>query len=131
VLGALEYFLPEVLGELYKEWQGESLDGFYPRVFRKTGTNEIELFGLCILISDQTLAPIHLSMQLDLHKDEVSWLLLKIGEKLTGEPGETGKRGMKRLPYSCLEKAKSRVYRLSGNPDQIDWVYKVTYGEKH
>jgi hypothetical protein len=130
VLAGLEFFLPDVLGELYTEWKGESFDGFYPVILRKVGDGEIELFGQCILISDQTLVPIYLSLQIDPSRDEVSWLVLKIGEKLTGERGETGRRGMKRLPYSSLDSALSKIYRLDGDTGKIDWVYKVTYGEK-
>ena len=124
---ALELFLPDVLTELYDEWQRESLDGFYPIRLRKVGDREIELFGLCILISDQALAPIYLQLQLDPTQDEISWLILKLGEKLQdrGERGAT----MQRTPYSSLDSALTRIYRL-GEPDQIDWAYKVTFGEK-
>jgi hypothetical protein len=35
-LTGLEYFVPEVLSEVYPEWRKESLDGFYPLVAKKT-----------------------------------------------------------------------------------------------
>jgi hypothetical protein len=130
VLAGLEFFLPEVLGELYTEWRGDSFDGFYPAILRKAGDCELEFFGLGILINDQTLVPIYLSLQVDPRRDEVSWLMLKIGEKLTGERGETGRRGMKRLDYSSLNSALSRIYRLDGDTYKIDWAYKVTLGER-
>ena len=112
VLAGLEYFLPGVLGELYPEWLGDSLDGFVPMVMKKAGDDEFELFGLAIMINDQTLAPIHLLLQLDASRDEVSWMALKFGEKLTGRPGETGKHGMRREPYSSLDLVLRRIYRL-------------------
>lgn len=130
VLAGLEYFLPGVLGELYPEWLGDSLDGFVPMIMKKTGDDEFELFGLAILIGDQTLVPIHVLLQLDTSGDEVSWMALKIGEKLTGQPSETGKRGMRREPYSSLDLAFRRIYRLDRNADLIDWRYKVTFGER-
>jgi hypothetical protein len=40
---------------------------------------------------------------------------------------------MVRTPCGALDKAMHRMYEycfLDGNRDTIDWVYKVTYGEK-
>jgi hypothetical protein len=82
------------------------------------------------MITDQTLVPIHLLLQLDASRDEVSWMVLKIGENLTGQHGETGKRGMRRVPYSSLDLARRRMYQLDGNADLIVWRYKVTFGER-
>ena len=61
---SFEFFLPEVLREVYGEWRHESLDGVCPRIFRKIGDREAELLGLAIFISDQTLTPIHFQLQL-------------------------------------------------------------------
>lgn len=130
LLTALSWFVPELLGEIYEEWRGESLDGIYPVRSQKIGEFEIEIFGLCILLSDQTLVPIYLALQIDPATNEISWGLLQVGEKLTGAPGETGTRGMLRVPYDFLYSELKRIYRLNGNPDKIDWRYKVTFGER-
>jgi hypothetical protein len=55
---SLEFYLPEVLADIYREWEQESLDGFYFTVGKKRDEFEAEFFGLCIIISDETLTPI-------------------------------------------------------------------------
>ena len=124
VQSGLESFVPEVLREIHAEWHNESLDGFYPVVARKTETAEIEMVGLCILISDQTLTPIYLRFQIAPSADEVSWFECHLGER--------GKNGIVRMPYGSLDKALhreyERLYLLDGQDDTIDWVYKVTFG---
>jgi hypothetical protein len=118
LLPGLEFFIPEVLRELYPEWDQESLDGIIPIVARQSG-EEVELFGLCVIISDQTLTPIHLGLQVSSTSDEVSWLECRLGER--------GEHGMVRWPYEAVEK---RLHSLEGREDKIDWVYKVTYGQR-
>lgn len=125
VLNGLEFFLPVILREIHNEWKYESLDGIYPVVARKTGAGEVDIFGLCILISDQTLTPLHLRFQIASFEDEISWLECNLGEQ--------GEQGMVRIPYDALNAAFKRVYgvwALEGNSDKIDWVYKVTFGER-
>lgn len=118
---ALEYFLPEVLGEIHPEWMDESLDGIYPEVARKAGVDEIEIIGLCIIISDQTLTPLHLRLQLDSVDDAVSWLDCRLGESTAD--------GMLRVPYSRSIVYGSKLHVLA-RLDSIDWVYRVGYGER-
>ena len=121
-LSALDIFVPQVLGEVYPKWRGESLDGIIPVVVRKTADREIEIFGLCFLISDGSLTPIHLRLHIALTLDEVAWLECRLGQK--------GPKGMIRRPAEDLDAALKRLYLLDGNADLIDWVYKVTFGEK-
>jgi hypothetical protein len=119
VLDGLEYFLPEVLQEIYREWKHESLDGFLPVVARKTREGEAEFFGLCIIISDQTLTPFHLWLQGALSTDAVSWLECRLGER--------GENGMVRTPYKNKER---KLNALEGKAGLIEWVYKVTFGQR-
>jgi hypothetical protein len=121
-LSGLERFLPDVLAEVYAEWNSESLDGIYPVQARRIGGGEAEIFGQCILISDQTLTPLHLRLQLSPVVDEISWLECRIGER--------GKHGMVRMPYDRLNANFKRLYLLDGRADMIDWVYKVTFGRR-
>jgi hypothetical protein len=121
VLSGLEFFLPEILREIYPEWKWESLDGVYPHLAHKVGEGEVEIFGVCILISDQTLTPIHLCLQVSPSTDKVSWLQCRLGER-------DGK-GMVRVPFSALQLSK-RLQRLDGRVGTIDWVYKATFGER-
>jgi hypothetical protein len=121
-LTGLEWFLPGVLAEIHPEWTGERLDGIYAHVAHKTGEREAEIFGLCCLMSDQTLTPIHMSIQLSPTKDEVSWLELRLGEK--------GRAGMVRRPYPASGSICKRLHALSGRINTIEWVYKVTFGQR-
>jgi hypothetical protein len=122
VLSGIEYFLPEVLGEIYPEWTQESLDGVIPLVARKTNDAEAEIFGLCIIISDQTVTPLDLRLQVAVANDEISWLECRLGER--------GEHGMVRTRYDSLNAAAKRLHALEWKADLIDWVYKVTFGEK-
>jgi len=125
VLAGLEFFLPQVLPGIFADSGGGILDGFCPVVAKKTGEAEAEIIGLCILISDQTLAPIKMRMQLALNKDEVSWLECKFGEP--------GLHGIERTPYAFLDKALHRMYEfcyLEGKSNMIEWVYEETVGRK-
>jgi len=121
LLSGLEFFIPEVFGELNRDWDDE-LDGFIPVMARKTANQEVEIFGLCILITDQTLTPIHLQLQISPTSDEVSWLQCRLGER--------GEQGMVRLPYGSRNRAAKRLYAFEGKEDMIDWVYKIIIGQR-
>lgn len=120
ILSPLEFFLPEVLRDIHTEWQHESLDGIYPTSFCKMGDREIELVGLAVFISDQTLTPLHLRLQLSPDFDHVSWIDLKLGERINGE--------CRRDPYGTA-KASGTMLQVASRLDSIDWYYHVGYGE--
>jgi hypothetical protein len=121
-LAGLERFLPEVLAEIHPECAGMSLDGVYPAVAHKCGDGEAEILGLCCLMSDQTLTPIHLRFQLSPTADEVWWLELRLGEK--------GPAGILRSQYPTSGSIHNRLHALRGRAETIEWVYKVTFGER-
>ena len=119
----LEYFLPEVLRECFAYWKSESLDGVFIRRFIKRGPHAIEITGTCILISDQTVTPFHIRLEISASADNVSWLECRLGE-----PGP-GAGGMMRVPYSDWHRDP-----LKGAVEEIeaaDWVYKATFGVKN
>lgn len=118
-MSGFEYFIPEVLLELYPDWKYESLDGVVPLVAQKIGEREALFFGLSYLITDQKLAPILIQLQILETEDCVNWLECRIGEK--------GPHGMQRWPNRAFEK---QLRRLEGKQDQIDWAYWITFGEK-
>ena len=120
VLSALEFFIPQLLRELYPEWNQESLDGVYPEIARKTNECEAEIAGLCILISDQTMTPIHVRLHASQDKDEIDWLECRLGE--------AGADGMIRMPYGSRWLANLAV---TGRLDTIEWVYCVGFGERN
>lgn len=119
LLSAFNYFIPEVLAELYPEWKSDALDDVIPLVAERTGEWEAVFFGMSWLIRDQTVVPTYLQLQIDSAIDRVNWLECRIGER--------GPLGMLRRPGSSFDK---QLYRLQGREDQIDWAYRVTYGEK-
>jgi hypothetical protein len=122
VLTALQYFIPVILGELHREWTFHGLDDVVPIEARKIGADEVELFGVCCIVSDQTLTPFHVHLQVAAPGDEISWLECRLGER---EPD-----GMVRMPYRFLREMTKQLRSLDGRVDLIDWVYKVTFGQR-
>ena len=121
-LSALEWFLPGVPRDPHPKSPSEAYDGVYPFETRKTGDREAELFGLVILISDQSLVPVHLRLRVSAEADEVTWLECRIGERSRGK--------MLRPPYGSLNALWKRYYVGTLRPDAIDWAYAVTYGDR-
>jgi len=121
LLTALQFFIPEVLREIHDEWKGEGLDGIYSKVARKVGNHEIEIIGICCLISDQTLTPLHVRIQTSLAVDHVAWLDCRLGEHTGG--------GMRREPYSSST-VHGTMLHVVERLDSIDWFYQVGYGDR-
>ncbi|MGE0606615.1 MAG: hypothetical protein AB7O62_05765 [Pirellulales bacterium] len=118
----VEYFLPGVLGEIHPEWENEALDGIYPSWIKKTGATSLEMFGLALLISDQTFVPFHLHLATSPTDDAITWVECRLGER--------GPQGMLRTPYGTPQIIAKRLARVDHNVDRIDWYYRVTYGDK-
>jgi hypothetical protein len=118
-LCCLESYLVALLRGINAEWKHESLDGILPLTSRKTGEQEVEIVGHCILITDQSLTPIHLRLQISSTDDEISYLECRLGER--------GEAGMKRTPYTSSFPASKRL--LAGDIDNVDWFYKVGFGQ--
>jgi ribosomal protein S18 acetylase RimI-like enzyme len=78
---ALEIFLPAALAERYVLWRYESIDAFRFSVARKTGPDEAELIGLCLLITDQIWTAMHLRLRLASSGDRIDWMELKLGQR--------------------------------------------------
>lgn len=116
-LRALEWFIPELLSDFR-----ESLDGIYPFTARKAGERGAELFGMCILLSDQTLVPLQLTLRLSPDHDAIGWIECRLGEQLDGK--------MQRVPYDSLNKMSKRFWGSRWGPETILWSYTVTRGEK-
>jgi hypothetical protein len=122
VLSDLEFFLPAILGEIHRPWRDESFDGIFSAAARKTGPDEAEIMGLCILISDQTVTPIHVRLQVAPLGDEIRWLECNVGER-----GD-GKAGMLRTPYNAM--SGKQLARVAERRNDIDWVYRVGFGQR-
>jgi hypothetical protein len=122
VLSDLEFFLPAILGEIHREWKDESLDRVLSAAARKTGPGEAEIIGLCILISDQTLTPIHVRLQVSPSSDEITWLECSVGER-----GD-GRAGMLRTSYNAMR--SKQLAMVAERRNDIDWAYRVGFGQR-
>jgi hypothetical protein len=120
-MAGFEFFLPEFLRGVHDEPHDDFLDGVYPRFFQKIGPREAELVGLAIFISDQTLTPIHLQLQLSPEFDRIAWLDLRLGERT--------EHGCLREPYS-RGKVTGTMLRVAERYGSIEWYYHVGYGER-
>lgn len=123
-MNGLEYFLPEVLVQVHPAWRNEGLDGVLSVLAIKRGEGEIELAAFGILIRDQTVAPLHLRLQLSPDADEVAWVECRFGER--------GPEGMIRMPYTLPNRLDKKLYAcvLDGEPDCLDWAFGATFGER-
>jgi hypothetical protein len=117
LLSALEYYLPQTLSEIHQEWDHESLDGIYPNVVRKTAERRIEIVGWCILISDQTMTPLELELEVSPAADEVIWLDCRLGR--------LGPNGMIRIPYGRRPDIRNDYQWKSKN-----WAYHVGFDHR-
>jgi hypothetical protein len=122
LLSWLDRLIEEVLLGVYADWEHERLDGVLPYLARKSAEREAELFGLCVLISDQAPVPFHLQLEIAETKDEVTWLTCKLGER--------GTEGLIRAPHESIDRATKRMITLSGKTDQISWFYSVAFGKR-
>lgn len=121
-LGGLDFFLPQVLREKYNFWKSESLDGVCPIYVQKLAERQVEIVGICILITDQTVTPIHLRMEVSADADSIQWLECRLGEK---QPNG----GMARVKYTSAWPLNS-LLAIKQDPDAIEWCFAITYGER-
>jgi hypothetical protein len=113
----LEYFLPPVLAEIYPYWKGESLDGFYFSEARRIGPEQAELFGACVLISDQTVTPVHIRLWVARSEEKIDRMECRLGKRGTGK-GDMERTRWRHDPCIGLPSSK----------ELVDWVYKITFG---
>lgn len=113
VLVGLEHYISQFFPE--------ELDGIIALVSQKAGDMEVAIFGLAILINDQTVTPLDLRIQLSPFADTVSWFECRLGER--------GPQGMVRTPYESLHKASKRLRKLGCRAEAIEWMYEVTSGQ--
>lgn len=112
VCTSLELLLPRILRKCYPEWEKESLDGIFVARATKTGPGAAELIGTCILISDQTVTPfvVHLELSPPTHSDALSAVRISLGEPGGGALGISGppcnSRDAQRLLASVVGRIK-------------------------
>lgn len=115
---ALERFLPQLLRGRYPVWKGESLDGVFAEFARKTGSHAARLGGACILITDQTLTPFLVDLEVSPEVDAIVAYRLRLGEPGGGRLGISG-------PECNSPAASGLRYSLKDRLEDVDWSFDV------
>jgi hypothetical protein len=118
-LSSLEFYIPQLLSHHYPEWENESLDGFYFTNARKIGLETAEFAGSCILISDQSLAPVLIRLTLSPARDSIAAYQVFLGEGAYGRVGISGSSRNSRKGRQLLD-------IFSERPNEIRWNYAVS-----
>ncbi|HKO92435.1 MAG TPA: hypothetical protein VJU61_14840 [Polyangiaceae bacterium] len=84
LLTALEFFLPEVLRRDFSFWRHESLDAIFPVRSHAPSAGSVEIYGLALLVSDQSLTPMYAQVAGSSEGDDIAWVHCKLGER---DPG--------------------------------------------
>ncbi|MBB6100027.1 hypothetical protein HNR42_003492 [Deinobacterium chartae] len=119
----LELYVPQILSDQFPMWREESLDGIFPVKARKLGRMTLELGGMCILMSKQTVIPILIKLTLNASGDTISTYRVSMGESGNGH-----------LNMSEMEYNPSRLQNLINNflsrVDNINWAYVISGGKE-
>jgi len=126
-LGGVEWFVPEVLGEIFPYWQTDCLDGVLPDHATKTAELEAEIFGVAWVMNShgesQGLTPIHVRFQIAESADEISWFECRVGE--------VSKNGMMISENPGTKSFAERgYYNVAAHAGKINWMYRAGYGER-
>lgn len=113
---ALELIIPQVLSRSYDEWANESIDGVFVARATKSGPLLAEILGTCILISDQTVAPVHVQIGLSHSRTGVDLLRVFLGEPGSGALGISG-------PPCHSRAASDLLANVADRAGQIEWSY--------
>ena len=116
---ALELYIPQLLSRHYSEWEEESLDGFFITNARKIESETAEFFGLCILISDQTLTPVFIRLTLTSSRNSIASYQVFLGEPGGGHLGISG-------PVCNSPHAQRLLETVTKRLDNICWSYAIT-----
>ncbi len=114
----LEVFITLELREKYEEWKYESLDGIYSGNISLEDSNQLNLVGMCILTSDQSVVPIYISIKVSDDFDEVLWIKGKIAD--------SNSNGVIKFSYDS-NRWRKQLYTIDVN--KVNWFYTIEYEE--
>jgi hypothetical protein len=120
---SLELFIPEVLRQRFPEWEKESLDGIFVARATKTGSGAAELMGTCILISDQTVTPFLVELELSQKADSNAVRPIRL---MLGEPG-SGALRISGPPCNSPD-AQRLLGSLVDRINKVPWSYALRLG---
>jgi len=112
----LELFLPRRLRERYPEWKRESLDGIFVARAVKTGARTAEFVGTCVLMTDQTVTPFVVELEVAEPNGSVTVQRLKLGEPGSGPLRISGPEANSKDAERLLASAVERI-------NEIAWSY--------
>jgi hypothetical protein len=116
----MELFIPGVLRQRYPEWEKESLDGIFVARATKTSSAAAELMGTCILISDQTVTPFLVDLELSQKAELDGVTAIRV---MLGEPG-SGPLGISGPPCNSPD-AQRLLMSLVDRIDKVAWSYAL------
>jgi hypothetical protein len=116
---ALELLLPHLLCRRFPEWRTESLDAIFVAKAQKTGAVAAQFAGTCILITDQTVAPLLVDLALTPSNDSIASFRVCLGEAGGGRLGVSG-------PRCNSAEAKRLLATVSSRLKDIRWSYTIT-----
>jgi hypothetical protein len=124
-LPALESLAAANLREVCEAWRREDIDGFLIASARSTDPQAIELVALVVLLSDQTLTPFHLRLGITPMPGEVTWSVIRLGER------GNGVGGIRRVRPASVNVAKW-LHRLAANRSPLDkrWACAIEFGRQ-
>src|SRR5271155_4815754 len=89
ICDTLELLIPQVLRAEHPEWERESIDGFSFSLAERRGIASAEFAGTCILISDQTVTPFRLELNVA-DDGRLRPSVIRLGESGHGPLGISG-----------------------------------------
>lgn len=121
----IERYIDAVIDEVHPNT--ESSDGLMSAFRKRVNANEILVAGNTWMLDREAncfVAPFHLQLQFSPTEDEVTWFECRLGER--------GEKGMKHDAETSVKKLAILLERTKtpGFIDQLDWFYKVTFGER-
>jgi hypothetical protein len=117
----LELYIPELLSSRYPEWKNESLDGVFVTHARKMSLETVELAGMCILISDQTVTPFLIRLAFTSTRHSIASYRVFLGEPAGGRLGISG-------PPCNTSHAQKLLATINTRLNNINWSYTITNG---
>src|SRR5690606_5187213 len=122
ILMSLEIYIPRVLRTKYAAWKSESIDGFFVSAATRHKLAGIEMYGTCILISDQAVTPFLIRILMDMSLSSIIDCIVCVGEPGGGAIGISGPLCNSRQARELLESLPSRIRK-------IDWKYTASLRE--
>ncbi|MEM7313441.1 MAG: hypothetical protein AAF497_09840 [Planctomycetota bacterium] len=107
---SLDIFTSILWLEAYRGISYESLDGIFPEIATKTGERSAYVLGNAVWVSDQSVTPIELKLELSESAVSVAYFECKLSEEGSERNG--------------------KIRQVAGRQDRIDWRYHFGYDHR-